>query len=519
MKFLKKKQKDNPNKENYIDGKISSSYKENLENFKNYFKESSDLVVREFVLGFSEIKCAIIYIDGFIDKIVVHEHILNPLMQGAEQLEKSISKSNSYDKVKNHILTTAEIKELSDINDILYHIMSGDTALIINDNNKAIIINTRGWQSRAIAEPEAETVVRGPREGFVENLKTNIVLIRRRCRDINLVVKNMKVGRRSQTDVAIIYIKDIANPKIIEEVEKRVSQIDIDFISAAGMVEGFIQDSTWSLFPQVQSTERPDKVNSAIMEGRVAIVLDGTPFVLIVPVVLSQFLQTPEDYTEKWQIGTLLRFIRWFAVFITVFAPGLYLATVNFHTGMLPTLLSLTVANSRENLPFPTIIEILLMETTIEFLREAGARLPRPIGQTIGIVGGIIIGDAAVKAGIASPSLIVVVSITAIASFIMPSYNIAIAFRVIRFPILFIAAVLGLYGVILGFIIIVIHLANLKSFGVNYNAPFMPIIVGDFDDTIIHAPIKYSNKRPQMLEPLDLYRQPKHNNRDPKKGE
>lgn len=506
----------NPPPEQIVDIKLTKNYKENLQKFKTYLNDSSDAVFREFALGVDEIKCALVYIDGLADKTILNQFILLPLMQGTVQIENQnqtkTSKISAFKNIKNHMLTVSEVKEADLFDNTMFYVMSGETALIVDGCEKILIINTKGWQARSINEPKSEAAVRGSREGFVETLRTNTALIRRRCKDPNLVLKVIQVGRRSKTDIAITYIKGIVNPKIVEEVEKRLSRIDTDAILGAGDVEQFIEDSVWSPFPQVQSTERPDKVIAAMVEGRVGILIDGTPFVLIVPAVLSQFMQAPEDYFEKWYIGTLLRLLRWTGAFLAIFAPALYIAVTTFHTGMIPTQLALAIAASRENLPFPAVIEAGLMEITIELLREAGARLPKPIGQTIGIVGGIIIGDAAVRAGIASPILIVVVSVTAIASFVMPAYNIAITFRILRFPLMILAAILGIYGVMLGFILMVVHIAKLKSFGVDYNAPFMPVLASDLKDTIVRIPTRYMNKRPQSMKSLDRFRQPKEDN-------
>lgn len=492
---------------------ISKNYKENLQNAKDYLQDSSDAVFREFTLGIDNIKCALVFIDGLASKEVLHEHIMIPLMQGVAQLEPpnqiDISKNNAYEVIKARILTIAEIKETSSFDKMLLYIMTGETALIIDGSSNILIVNTKGWEKRGIQEPETETIIRGPREGFTETIRVNTAQLRRKCRDTNMVIKAIQVGRRTKTDVAIAYIKGIVNPKIVEEVENRVNKIDTDEILETGQIEQFIEDSTWSPFPQIQSTERPDKAVSAMMEGRVVILVDGTPFALIVPSALNQFLQSSEDYYERWYIGTLLRILRWIGAFLALFTPALYIAVTSFHPGMLPTNLVIAISASRENLPFPAVIEALLMEVTIELLREAGARLPKPIGATIGIVGGIIIGDAAVRAGIASPILVIVVSVTAIASFVIPSYNAAITLRILRFPLMIAAAVLGLYGVILGFILITIHVVNLKSFGYSYGVPVIPALLGDLKDSVVRAPYRYMKKRPESTEPVDQYRQPK----------
>jgi spore germination protein len=281
----------------------------------------------------------------------------------------------------------------------------------------------------------------------------------------------------------------------------------VDQILETGQIEQFIEDNIFSPFPQAQATERPDKIIAALTEGRIAILVDGTPFALIVPAVLLQFFQSPEDYYERWMISSLVRFFRFMGSFVAAMGPAIYIALVSYHPGLIPTSLVLSIAASREGVPFPAFIEALLMEVTIELLRESGARLPKSIGQTIGIVGGIVIGDAAVRAGIASPILVIVVAITAIASFIIPSYNAAISFRLIRFPMMLLAALLGMYGVMLGFIIINVHLVTLRSFGTVYLAPLTPLEARDWKDVIFRLPNKYLRRRPAFLLPIDMYRQ------------
>lgn len=288
--------------------------------------------------------------------------------------------------------------------------------------------------------------------------------------------------------------------------KQKIESIDIDNLPESGYVEELIEENNFSLFPQVQSTERPDRVVAALTEGRVAIILDGTPFALIVPATINMFLQSPEDYYERWIAGSLVRFLRYVAAFIAVFTPALYISFVSFHQGLIPTKLALSIISSREGVPFPILIEALLMEVSIEILREAGLRLPKPIGQTIGIVGGLVIGDAAVQAGIVSPVTVIVVALTAISSFSLPQYNLSISLRILRFIAMFLAATLGLYGVIVFFIFFSIHLVRLKSFGVPYLSPAVPYQTNDWKDFLIRLPISAMKKRPKIFKPTDTIR-------------
>ncbi|GGH88896.1 hypothetical protein GCM10007096_42270 [Pullulanibacillus pueri] len=324
----------------------------------------------------------------------------------------------------------------------------------------------------------------------------------------------MKLGERSKTDAAILYIEGIANPKIVKEVIRRMEKIDTDDVSETGIIEQWIEDSFLSPFPQIQHTERPDRCKAALLQGRVTILLDNTPFALIVPVTFGQLFHTPEDYYERWILTTLIRVLRYIAAFISVFLPGLYISLVSYQPGMIPTALTLSIASTRDGVPFPATIEALLMSITMELLREAGLRLPKPIGQTVGVVGGLVIGDAAVTAGVVSPIMVIVIALTAIATFSIPSYSMAISLRILRFAIIFAAALFGIYGLIMVYIMVNVHFVNLKSFGVPYSAPYGPLIPRDMKDIVLKVPTMFLRERPRMLQPQDKIRL----NRRKKKG-
>jgi spore germination protein len=301
-------------------------------------------------------------------------------------------------------------------------------------------------------------------------------------------------------------MKEIADPELVEEVKKRIQKIDIDHLPESGYVEQLIEDNYLSPFPQVQNTERPDRVISALMEGRVAIMLDGTPFALIAPVTFSMLLQSPEDYYERWIPGTLFRLLRFGAANVTLFAPSLYISFISFHQGLIPSELAISITGTREGVPFPSLIEALVMEIAIEILREAGLRLPKPIGPAMGIVGGLIIGEAAVQAGIVSNIMVIVVAITAISSFAIPSYSAGMPLRILRFVAMFSAALFGLYGVILFFLFLCSHLVKLKSFGVPYASPAVPYRLSDWKDFMVRMPLQMMKRRPKMMHTKDQIR-------------
>lgn len=490
---------------------IKRKIENNVKLAKDTFKDANDLVFREFKVGGPDgTKMFLCYIDGMADRLLINNFVLEPLMIDSRIVKPDFKeiKNRISDAVMMSALTVTDIKEVYNMEDVFLNVMSGETALIIDGYDKAIIIATRSWPARGPSEPMSETVIRGPRDGFTETMRFNTALVRRRIRDTHLKIKQMQIGERSKTDIAIVYIDDIVNMSLVEEVEKKLNKISIDAILESGYIEQFIEEKSLTVFPQMQATERPDVVAGRIYEGRVAILVDNTPFALIIPTGLNAFLQSPEDYYTRPTIATFLRYIRLISLILSVLAPALYIALVSYNPAVIPVKLLFSIAASREGVPFPAFIEAFIMELTFELLREAGVRLPRAIGSTIGIVGGLVIGQAAVSAGIVSPIMVIVVAVTAIASFAVPNYEVAAGFRLVRFILMILASIYGLYGVVLGLIGTLIHLVNLKSFGVSYLVPAAPFHPRDFKDTSFAMMAwKYMNKRPGFLEPQDRIRQ------------
>jgi len=509
-KTIEERQSPKPKSEDRVSIPLSKDLKENLGKFKAFLEESADAVFREFKLGVTGIPCALVYIDGLTDKNVIHEAILKPMMYEVSELnqDRSLSLDHDlvFDFVKEHAVTVADIKEVECLDKAMLFVMSGEAVLLIDGFDKVLVISTRGWPARGVNNPEDEEVIRGPKEGFTETLRVNTALIRRKCKDPNMVIKTITLGRRSKTDVAYVYIKGITREELVKEVEERLNKIDIDQVIDSGQLEQLIQDNNMTPFPQVQATERPDKTVAGLLEGRVAILVDNSPYALIVPATFNQFFQSPEDYNERWILSSFIRLLRWISSFVAVFTPAIYIAILTYHPSLIPTKLALSISASRSGVPFPSLIEALLMESTLELLRESGARLPKAIGQTIGIVGGLIIGDAAVRAGITSPITVVIVAITAIASFVIPTYSTAIGLRTMRFPLMILAGFLGLYGVVIGFILLNIHMASIKSFGVEFMTPQSPIIIHDLRDFVIRAPYMAMKRRPVETDPIDMIR-------------
>ncbi|MDT3425337.1 spore germination protein KA [Paenibacillus forsythiae] len=468
---------------------VSGEIEQDLALLRTILASSSDIVFREFQMGDAQ-KAAIIFLDGMVNTVIVDSDIIRPLLRyGEAMLQKSSLSSASLESLlRNQVITAAQVSSGEQIQEAVDHVLSGDTVLLIDGVKKALFISAKGWGKRAVEEPATEAVIRGPREGFTENLLTNISLIRRRLRTPQLKIEGIQLGRLSKTDVAITYLSGVADDSIVEEVRKRVSRIDIDAILESGYVEELIEDNSFSIFPQVNYTERPDKIVANLLEGKVAILIDNTPFALIVPVTFFEMMQASEDYYQRYFISTLIRLLRYLFLVIALLLPSLYIALLTFHQEMLPTSLLLSAAASREAVPFPAIVEALLMEISFEALREAGVRLPRPVGQAVSIVGALVIGEASVSAGIVSAPMVIIVSITGIASFIIPSYSQAITIRLLRFPMMLLAGTLGLYGVLLGVLFILIHLARLRSFGVPYLSPLAPLHTSDLKDVLVRVP-------------------------------
>lgn len=487
--------------------KLSGDLNTDLNILRDEIGHNHDVKFREFQLGDTKISLAIVFIDGLSDTELIQTHIMSGLMFGLSKangphMEKEFNLKNHTlkDYIKNQYLTVCTIEEIQSYKEIIQGVLFGSIALLVDGLADCFLLGEAFTRTRDINEPESEALVRGPRVGFVENLCDNTALLRRSGRNQNLSIIGLEVGELSKRELVIAYMSDLADPNLVEEVKQRISRIKIDAVPDSGYIEQLIEDNYLSPFPQVQSTERPDRVMSALMEGRVAILLDGSSFALIVPVTFQMLLQSPEDYYERWAAATLIRLLRYFAAFTSLFGPSLYIAFISFHQGLIPTKLVFHIAVTRGGVPFPPLIEALIMEISIEVLREAGLRLPKPIGQSLGIVGGLIIGEAAVEAGIVSSIMVIVVAVTAISSFTLPQYNVGIALRMLRFISMLFASVFGLYGVVLFFLFLCSHLVKLKSFGVPYASPAAPYRLSDWKDFMVRLPIFLMKRRPKTLQ-------------------
>lgn len=486
---------------------MTGFYDADLTSVRKAIGNNGDVEFREFTIRGTGTRAAIVFVDGLMDSDLMDTHLIRPLMLvGIPEAEQD-NFNRSSDSIKAYIssqmLPVSEIKHISGHLELVQAVLAGTTGLLVDGMQGAFLVGSAKGKSRNIEEPLSEALLRGPRVGFTERLADNTGLLRLHGKNESLLLTRFEVGNRVKKDLVIAYMKDIADPKLVDEVVTRIQKIEIDDPLESGYIEQLIEENAMSPFQQVQNTERPDRVIGALLEGRVAILLDGTPYALIVPVTFSMLLQSPEDYYERWISGSFVRLLRFLSALLALLAPALYISFISFHPGLIPTKLALTIIESRQGVPFPSLIEALIMEIAIEILREAGIRLPKPIGPAMGIVGGLIIGDAAVNAGIVSPFLVIVVAVTAISSFTIPVYSAGITLRVLRFTAMFFAAVLGLFGVVMFFLLLCSHLVILKSFGVPYASPMVPYGISDLKDFLIRFPLKVMKKRPQMLKPND----------------
>ncbi|SMQ76055.1 spore germination protein KA [Bacillus sp. OV166] len=513
------RQKQDPQKPE--DLPILRDYQENISRIKEEVGNSTDINVREFKIG--AYKGALVYVDGLASVIAIADYILETVME----TEVPDVPVDIFQFMLDKTMALGSVKTIENWNQVYDSLFSGDTVIFLQGCNKAISGETKGWERRAISEPTTQLSIRGPKDSFTETLRTNTALIRRRIKSPNLRVDSMKIGAVSQSDIAIMYMKGIANEKIVGEVKERLNRIDIDSVLGSGYIEQLIEDQTWTTFPTTYHSERPDVVTSHLLEGRIAIVVDGTPFVVTVPAIFIQFFQAPDDYYSRFDISTGIRLLRILAFLIAVIGPSVYIAATTFHQEMIPTTMAIAIASQRENVPFPAFVEALIMEVTFEILREAGLRLPRAVGQAVSIVGALVIGQAAVQAGFVSPVMVIVVSITAIANFSTPVFAMAIAARLVRFVLMGLAAILGFYGIMLGIMFMSIHLCSLRSFGIPYMMPLAPFNIHNQQDAFVRFPIWSMKNRPMFISKGNMRRTgdnqkpgpPKSTENQPKNGE
>jgi len=482
------------NTNNFSNIKLVKSLDENIKIIKNIFMNDTTMVYRDLSFGKSaSTKCMLIYIDGMANLQAINEDIIKPLLLSNIS---DITKSNIMDILIQKVLLTADNKKTYDVDNIVNGIMYGKTMLFIDGLTEVLSINTIGWQTRSISEPQSETIVRGPREGFTESMNLNLTLIRRRVLSPSLKFEFMRIGKQTKTQICVCYIDGIAKEPIHKELLKRLHDIDIDAILDSGYIEEIIKDAPYSPFRTVINTERPDVVAGKLLEGRFAVICDGSPVVLTLPSIFVEIFQSNEDYYDNFLYSSFIRLLRWLCFFLGTSVPAIYVAIVTFHQELLPTPLLISIYVARKGVPFPSIVEAMGMTIVFEILREAGLRMPKHVGGAVTIVGALVLGDAAVNARLVSAPIVEITAITGIASFLLPQ---ALGIVVIRLILLVLASFLGLYGYLFGVMGLVLHLMSIRSFGIPYMTNVPSFSTQDIKDTIVRAPWWDMYLRPKMF--------------------
>jgi spore germination protein KA len=481
------------------DEPIGSNLNENISKLKAIFCSpvNVDFSVREIYIKALKRKGVLLFLQGMTNVESIERQIIAPLMHVTitEPTGEDIASS-----LIDRVLTGKGASRQNNVKGIVKEIVNGNAALLIQGVNTAVILATVGYEHRSVEKPISENTLKGPKEGFVESEQANRSLIRKYCRNEKLITEVMEIGNRSSSRVSIMYIADLADEKLLKNVKERLRNVEVDIVETVSILEQYIEDRTYSLVPTVLSTERPDRVGAFLSEGHVAMLLDGSPEALIVPVTFWALFQNPEDMYQRWPYGNFIRIVRLICCFIALLTLGLYIAVTSFHVDMIPTDLVLAIAASRERLPFPAFMEVLLMEMAFEILREAGVRIPTPIGPTIGIVGALILGQAAVEANVVSPILVIIVAVTGLASFAIPEISLSFMIRIARFLFLFAGAFIGFFGIASLFTICIAYLSTIQSFGVYFMSPFAPNFRSS-KDFVVRPPIWKQWLRPQNINP------------------
>ncbi len=475
---------------------VSLKVSENKQILQDMFGSSMDIKIREMVLGREQVRCLAAYIEITAGSLAFENSLVGRLLNDLADL----SAERIYESLASNGQGLCDVTPFENIEDaVQFGMLTGDVILFIDGFASALKIPDKGYPNMGVTKPDSEKVIRGSQEGFADSVKVNTALIRKRIRSTKVRVKEVKAGLYSHTNIDLVYMEGLIYPGLLEEIERRLDSYTIDGILDSGMIEQLAEDNWYSPFPQFQTTQRPDRAAIAVLEGRVVLLCDNSPTALILPTDYNSLLKTSDDYFNRFEIATLERLIRYAASFMALALPALYLAVTNFHTQILPTSLLLSFAAARQGVPFPAVVEVLLMELSFELLREAGVRLPGAMGNTIGIVGGLIIGQAAVEANLVSPIVVIVVAFTALSSFAIPNEELATAFRILKFYMIAMSAWLGLFGFLAASLSILIHLAGLKSFGIPYLMPYAGAELNHYQDerdSLIRYPLSMMRRRP-----------------------
>ncbi len=478
---------------------ITANISETEAKLRKEFSSCDDLKVREFYIGLDQkVRCLVCYIE-----VNVGNDMVNVFGRVVTYLQH-ISEPEISNALKENVFGTSDALPMQYMEEAVRGILIGDAVVFVDGFAGALKIPDKGYPKMSVSSTDTEKVVRGSTEGFTESEKANTALIRKRIRNTGLKVKEFQVGVRSFTNIAIVYMEDLANPELVKETHQRLTTYEIDGVLDSGIMEQLAEETWYSPFPQFQTTRRPDRAAMAVLEGKVVVLVDNSPVALVLPADVNSFLKTTDDYYNRFYMATFARLIRYAAAFFALSLPGLYLAVTNFHTQILPTPLLLSFWEARKGVPFPEALEVLLMELSFELLREAGVRLPGTMGNTIGIVGGLIIGQAAVEANLVSPIVVILVAFTALCSFAIPNEEFAFAFRILKFVILGLSAWLGFFGFLIGVFGVLVHVASLKSFNTPYLTPYVGAQLNEYEDekdSVVRYPFRMLWKRPIYANP------------------
>lgn len=482
--------------------RLTTSLNKNIALLKEIFQQDTTIKIRTFENQKNpKIRCCIAFVDGMINNVLINEHIIEPIM-----LNRVLHKTDRLlTDLTEKVLFTNDIFPLTDLDAMMSELLSGNTLLFADGFSEVLVLSTRGWSIRSISEPSAEKVLQGPREGFTEALIINLSLLRRKICNSNLQYQFMTVGKQSKTKIAVAYIKGIADKKIVDEVKRRLKSINIDSILDTNYIEEIIKDAPNSPFKTTGSTERPDIVAAKLLEGRVAVLVDGTPVVLTAPFFFIEYFQSNDDYYSNFYVGTFGRWLRILGFCMTLSLPAIYLALVTFHQDLLPTRFLLNLSEARLGLPFPTLFEMILLILVFELIREGGSKVPANFGQTLSIVGGLVLGQAAVEAKLVSIPVVIIIAFTGVTGLMIPHLKSPII--LMRLAWLILASILGFPGFLLGVIALLIHLSSLKTFGIPYTSSLSKNVPQECQDTFFRAPWRKMILRPSYISPHNRTRQ------------
>ncbi|MCM3670208.1 spore germination protein [Mesobacillus maritimus] len=476
------------------DQSISYQIEDNIKQMKKIFRypDNQDIKLRECKIGASEKRVAIFFISTITDVRTIEDSAIGPILENKHP-----------DATIKEMIATQNITSLSTLKEAVQNMNTGNAVIFIEGETSAYAFECANFQGRSVEKAENEVVIKGPKEAFTEKVVVNLSLIRKRIKNEDLMAETVTISTRSKNEVFILYIRNLANEKLVNNIKNRLKNLDVDAIQNLSLLEQYIEERPFSMFPSVLYSERPDRATSFLEDGHIILLMDNSPDSLILPATFWSFFHTSDDHYLRFIFGNFARFIRAGAMFITIFISAIFIAVTTYHSEMIPADLLLAIAGSREKVPFPVFFEILLMEIAFELIREAGLRVPNPMGPTIGIVGALILGQAAVEANIISPIVIIVVALSGLTSFTISDVSLNFALRIIRFIFIFSAGLFGIFGMTSFFVMGIFYLTSLKSFGVPFLAPMSPHYVAS-GDTIFRRVLKNENLRPGYLKPKDM---------------